>query len=172
MITLAIAFAALQSNNSGIVYWPVNGHYYQRVSKLIDWQMAMVEASNQTYKGLRGHLATIGSVEENQFIFENLGGDSLRGHWLGGARIINSKGVGDWHWITGERFGFVNFGPGEPNNNQGHENALQFHFTGQFENGKWNDLPSNEKASDRALGYVVEFEPDIARSLTFRVHGI
>lgn len=67
-----------------------------------------------------------------------------------------------WRWITGESATFTPLGPGEPNNNGGNEDALQFHFTDQFGDGLWNDLPQAETGTDRALGYVVEYEPAIA----------
>ncbi len=156
-LVIAAHTAAIQIGD--IVFNPDNGHYYERVDANIDWEHSRLNAG-KSYKGLIGHLATITSEEENQFIFEKLGGDKLKGHWIGGYKGPSSQGS-VWHWISGERFTFVNFGPGEPNNNGGNEDGLQFHFTGQFVHGKWNDLPKLETGTDRALGYVVEYEAPI-----------
>ena len=101
-----------------------------------------------------GHLATITSEAENQFILdailtENGGGD----YWIGGYESYYDSGTGDrsFSWLTDEPFDYANWGPEEPNN-PGEETAIEF-MAGNA--GYWNDLaPAN------LLGSILEYPSD------------
>jgi hypothetical protein len=49
---------------------PDNGHFYEAVTVPggISWIAAYALTQTRTYAGIRGHLATITSAEENQFL--------------------------------------------------------------------------------------------------------
>ena len=50
-----------------------NGHYYQVVDdQAIDHSLAFDNAANMSYDGITGHLVTITSASENQFITDYL----------------------------------------------------------------------------------------------------
>jgi hypothetical protein len=144
---------------SAPVYDPGNGHWYQavRVPGGLTWYAAQAAATALSYAGYTGHLATITSAEENQFIIISLAPASYDGLWLGGYQDTTApdyfEPAGGWRWITGEPWGFTNWSPGEPNNNtvRGPENHLQINFS----NTTWNDLPATYPIS----GYLVEYEP-------------
>jgi hypothetical protein len=150
---------AVAQSASPPVYNPANGHWYQaiRMPGGLTWYTAQAAAAALSYAGYAGHLATITSAEENQFIIGSLAPASYDGLWLGGYQDTTApdyyEPAGGWHWITGEPWSFTNWTPGEPNNNtiRGPENHLQINFS----NTTWNDLPATYPIS----GYLVEYEP-------------
>ena len=68
------------------VCWSENGHCYDRVAAPgLNWEDAKAEAESLTFQSVNGHLATITSQQENDFIVDNLGGYSaVEGYFLGG----------------------------------------------------------------------------------------
>jgi Protein of unknown function (DUF642)/Fibronectin type III domain/Lectin C-type domain len=154
--------AAAQSP-SPPVYNPANGHWYQvvRVPGRITWSAARAAAQSQSFAGLPGHLATITSPEENQFLVSSVVNGAPYGEqwWLGGYQDRTAPDYyepsGGWRWVTGEPFSYSNWIEGEPNNNpvfNGGEEALEL----QQERGyRWNDLPDLLGLG----GYLVEYEP-------------
>jgi hypothetical protein len=137
------------------------GHYYEVVSSPgIDWLSAEAAAESLSFLGAQGHLATITSLEEDQFI------DGIRGGlselWVGGFQNpITTLGSGDnWEWVHGEgafpgnNLGLVyaNWQVGEPNDFYGpaSEQYLAIAHGGVF---GWND----EGAIGNISGYVVEY---------------
>jgi hypothetical protein len=152
------------------VQWPVssagNGHFYEAfaVAGGINWTDASALAAA---KG--GYLATLTSAAENQFVFSLVdsaiywqgSGDFRTGPWLGGFQAPGSpEPAGGWQWLNGEGpFGYINWQPGEPNNNPGGtvpEDKLAFWAVGSptGRSGNWNDL----NASALVPGYIVEFD--------------
>lgn len=127
-----------------------SGHSYQRIDTPVIWLKAKKVCSEQG-----GHLATITSEEENRFIFNTL----LARHpspyyfWLGAT---DEKKEGEWTWITAERWSYVNWAQGEPNNNRYWEHCLAFMDWGPSRPKKvgWNDLPCVEEA----FGFICEWE--------------
>ncbi|MFC1764153.1 M56 family metallopeptidase [Planctomycetota bacterium] len=130
---------------------PGNGHYYQCIDARVNWHTAKQLAAASTYQELQGHLATVTSAEENQWIFDNLGGRSrLRRHWIGG--LLED---GQWQWITGEAFAYTHWTPHEPNG-EPHEDGLEYDDDDQvsYPAHTWNDYPSGAPEN----GYIVEYE--------------
>ncbi|RWS18680.1 perlucin-like protein [Leptotrombidium deliense] len=72
-------------------------------------------------------ILTIESSEENQFIYDTFFGTEL---WLGAKRLQDHSFI----WIeTGEYLKYTQWHQGEPNNNNGNENCVEFY------QGSWND---------------------------------
>jgi hypothetical protein len=110
-----------------------NGHSYYRSTGSMTWTQARQACIN-----MGGHLVTITSAGENNFVFNT---------WPSGWIGFNDEAVeGQWRWVTGESVVYTNWNGGEPNN-AGNEDYAQF-----VGGGKWNDLPNI------ALPYVLEFE--------------
>ena len=147
------------------VQWTVsqggNGHWYQlvRQQSSIDWQSARVAAEARG-----GHLATIGSIGENDVLFQLTRGRASwangYGPWLGGFQTGP-----DWRWVTGEPWTWTNWCPGEPNNDSCSnlaEDALQLGCG----SARWNDFPSIPTGCDidvnglAVWGYFVEWSAD------------
>ena len=102
-----------------------NGHSYQRFDTAMSW--AAAKAFCET-KG--GHLATITSQAENDFISANLRTDN---YWLGGT---DEAFEGVWRWITGEPWTYTSWDVGKPNHIVANENYIVANQT----TSKWSDI--------------------------------
>jgi len=157
----AVAVLSASALTTEAVPVAFGGHYYEIVSSPgIDWLSAEAAAEALTFLGAQGHLATITSLEEDQFL------DALRGSttdlWVGGFQSPGGTlGVGDnWTWVNGEgsfpgnNLGpvYANWLPGEPNDFYGaaSEQYLTIAHGGAF---GWND----EGAINNVSGFVVEY---------------
>ena len=161
---LVLALLPLLSSTltgSQLVEWPIvqggNGHFYELVPAAggITWGNANTAATNSG-----GYLATITSAEENDFVFNLADQYPIAwyggyGPWLGGLQPSGaSEPAGGWSWVTGEAFGYQNWTPGQPNNNQ-NEDRIQ--FGGQAtRSSTWNDVGQNTVKF--TLGFVVEYD--------------
>lgn len=135
-------------------------HAYQVVlAPGIDWNSADALAKATLRNGVPGHLATIGSPEENAAV-EALRIALTTGEvWLGGFQPAGSaEPGGGWTWVNGEGTfpgtnggpAYANWAPGEPNNAQGKEQHLAIGLHGP---GLWND-----EGILGVAGYVIEWD--------------
>lgn len=98
--------------------------------------------SEQAAQSLGGHLVTINTQDENDFIYDLWGlyGTSeiiTKNHlWIG---LSDEYSEGDFTWSSGESFSFSNFKPGEPNGST-RENHVYMWTRGESV-GTWNDIP-------------------------------
>lgn len=161
LVLIAVAaFLVLTSANAvadiGPVYWSVNGHwYFMRQLPHLSWIEAMNIADEMTYQGMAGHLATITSAEEAQFIFDGLGGPYRYKSWIGGYQYPEDTPdpAANWFWITGEPWIFTNWAPGAPNDADGGEFYLDLYWDGPQNN--WNDAGWQWDIES----FIVEYEP-------------
>ena len=128
----------------------------------ITWDDANTQANAEG-----GHLVTITSAAENQFVYNLVAGDDRywtveptkngEGPWLGGYQPSGSpEPAGGWTWVTGEPFSYTNWHAGEPNNGGGLgyvEDNLVFFGPMTLKSPAWNDCRSDFNAK----GYIVEF---------------
>ena len=167
LLTAGACIAGIAGMANGTpIQWEItaggNGHWYDAVDNEVTWDQANTDVQSMTYNGLQGHLATLTSEAENTFVWNNF---SKIGYWLGGYQTDkNAEPDGHWAWVTGEEWGWTNWRSGEPNNDQGTEDHLQFDWqVGQV----WNDF-YNDRTSG---GYIVEYEsapvPEPATLLLF-----
>ena len=141
-----------------------NGHYYKPVAAPdgINWEDAQAAAVAQA-----GYLATIGSAEENAFVFSLVDDPSFwspsqvndwaLGPWLGGVQPPDSpEPAGGWTWVTGEPFAYANWHPTQPNDGDytgGDQDRIHFATTPYpTRAGTWNDNAWYHLMA----GYVVE----------------
>lgn len=148
-------------------FLPSTQHYYEFVSASgITWTDAQIAASNRTYFGLQGYLATLISQEEADF-----SGSQAQGvGWIG----ANDTAVeGEWRWVTGPEAGtqfwsgnvggteltYAFWNSGEPNNvGGGGEDYAHITDNSVGVLGSWNDLPNGGGGGAYAAqGYVVEY---------------
>jgi len=140
-----------------------NDHWYDYVASVSLWGEANTQAQTLSLNGFDGHLATVTSVEENSFIWDNLSSSfsNSRGYvWLGGyqTQVAGSTDpTANWNWVTGEEWSYTNWATAyhEPNDGgdgfeNGQEDYLQYYHGG----GQWNDLYNNWRSN----GFVVEYE--------------
>ncbi len=106
----------------------LNGsRYYKKTGGDVQYQDAYNFAQS-----IGGHLVTINSAEENNFL-KNVTSGSV---WLG---LTDANSEGNFSWNTGESVTYTNWNTGEPND-WGHygEDYTQF-----YSNGLWNDIHEN-----------------------------
>lgn len=158
-----------------VFYNPLTEHFYEYVSGTTTWTNSKTSASNRSYFGRVGYLATMSSEAENNFVWRIMANDA----WFGAcdelSEVNASKGTtafasqaaveGRWHWVTGPEKGtnfsigntpsitlvsgqYHKWASGEPNN-AGGEHYGQFYSSN---NGQWNDLPNTTLP-----GYICEY---------------
>jgi len=123
---------------SGYSYLGIlNGHTYYYSNNSVNVTTAMQNSTN-----IGGHLVTINSQAENNWI------DSKVGEiWIA---YNDAASEGNFVWVTGESNGYENWNGGEPNNSGGED------YTVMYSNGRWNDLRGTNNRR-----YVVEFQPAV-----------
>ena len=132
------------SNLEPAISQSFNGHKYELYDIDVSW--------NQAYKiceDLGGHLVTVTSKEENDFVMNLAKSASVNKYiWLGGADYGSE---GSWYWVTAEPFSYSNWNTNEPNNTNEKE-----HFLNMFGSGTWNDMPVDAGAN--TMTFVCEYE--------------
>jgi hypothetical protein len=158
-----------------VVLWPANGHGYQRVIEPgLSWEAARSAAATNRHAGWPGHLVTIGSREESGFLRDHpeLGagpGFPLHGFWIGaGQDATAAEPGGGWAWETGEPWDFAHWRDGQPDDGEAGEDAVLLEDGDPSGDLAWCDAPSD---GSRALGYLIEFEPEIPPVLSVNVLG-
>jgi serine/threonine protein kinase len=150
-----------EPKGEGLVQWRAgdgaNGHWYRAVvvPESITWGDAKAAAEKAG-----GYLATISSAAENAFVYQlasknpglwhmNPWNDRL-GPWLGGHQT-----AAGWRWVTGERWDYTNWAPGEPNSTAAAVQDKLMFFGGRRLTGpQWAD----GRDSDAITGYIVEYD--------------
>jgi len=134
-----------------------NGHWYEIHSSIgvgLSWEIA-----NASAESLGGHLASITSADENQFILANLLDDDPHTALFIGA--VRANTASPWQWTDGEEWGFTYWDPGEPKNNTEDTRIVIFSNyalkipSGADKLGGWNDLGVSGLYYFR--GYIVEY---------------
>jgi hypothetical protein len=152
---------------------PQTGHYYELVLAAdIGWFAARHGAAQLSFGGLPGHLVTITSAGENDFLYATFATGSTDAlAWTGGWEP-NDDGV--WRWAVAPEAGaqyasgsspdppgsYVNWVGAEPNDFAADEDFMSYLIGGfsGFEGG-WADSPEVSTGSDPIVGYLVEYEP-------------
>ncbi|MCE9614793.1 MAG: VPDSG-CTERM sorting domain-containing protein [Lentisphaerae bacterium] len=140
-----------------------NGHYYEYVPDLRPWSDAATAADGAGYGGADGHLVTITSAAENDFLSDyllNLSGAG-REIWIGLTDSETYGGtessgqpnpaVDGWVWVTGEPVAFTFWHSGQPDDWAGGEDFGLIDTA--YGNTRWNDGKDYWTCP-----YVVEYE--------------
>jgi hypothetical protein len=111
--------------------------------------------ANAAAQAAGGHMLSVNSPQENQFIVDAFGGNDFRVHIgftdseaLGGMEAGNSQTNG-WVWTDGSPITYTNWSGGEPNDGGAGEDYVEM-----FGNGAWNDI-GNTTFNQR---YILEIE--------------
>lgn len=114
-----------------------NGHSYKRIDLDMSWMDARAYCVQQG-----GHLVTIASPEEQDFLANNFYGQKL---WIGAFE----SNLG-WRWVTDEPWGYDNWRKGEPS---GGEEWCGCFWTDM----EWNDI-RNEDPGERVSAFICEYD--------------
>ncbi len=135
------------------------GNYYNLADAPgIDWADAFIwaEGLSQGVMGEAwGHLVTITSQDEQDFLYETFG-SGLDEKWYGGFQDPDQVDPATgWQWVTGEPWDYTNWAAGEPNDGEDpEEDEEEQYLMGWNEGTAWND---GNGPTDLG-GFVVEFE--------------
>lgn len=140
-----------------------NGHYYQVYDTPMTWNEAKAYCES-----LDGHLVTITSGAEQEFVETLIANGKKKSYWLGGTDAANE---GTWEWITGEKFDYTNWREFMPDNWQNEDYLMMYKemdpsYTGETF-GRWNDLksdgtcPGNSYFSKDIFGFICEWDTNV-----------
>ena len=104
------------------------------MNKAVTWAEAEAECKGQTWEGVQGHLASVHSEEENDFV-ASLAKDRIL---LGGH---DTHKEGQYEWSDGTTFTYQNWADNEPSNHGGHggnEDCIEIPFPASADK-HWND---------------------------------
>jgi hypothetical protein len=111
-----------------------NGHWYALLPNTSGWMNCAAAA-----EAAGGHLATLTSAAENQFVLDVVAPDLFCRLAIGlKQRSGSAEPAGGWGWITGEPLVYTNWYTNEPNNVGGVENFGELRKSA---NPQWNDIP-------------------------------
>lgn len=148
------AISSLADSSVEISEGRYNGHRYAVLDKSLTWEEAKAYCE---YMG--GHLATITSQMEQDYINSLLLFGSKNTYWLGGEE---HNGIVEW--ITGETSTYSNWDSGEPNGSS--ENYIHMYRNIYLDSvlGSWNDINYNTPSSFHYSinsGFVCEWETKV-----------
>jgi Lectin C-type domain len=159
--------AAIVTSISPVVEDPVTGNQYQLLSNA-DWADSEAEAES-----LNGHLATISTPEEQNFVFDVFGGYGgvQRILWIGlydpTQDLDGGTHADNFVWVSGAPVTYTNWDAGEPNDSNDQEFWTAIYYPNYDNPGSWNDW--SEVTTD-PIGIpffgVVQFIPEPASALT------
>jgi hypothetical protein len=172
----ALGVMALLPGPAGaeIAQWPGNGHWYEFVEISVPWEDARFMAQSLTYIEDHGHLATITSQGENDFIATTFAsGEAEFFAWIAGYEPADD---GVWVWGAGPETGtqfslfgvptapysYANWGGIEPNDFAPGEDFAAMNLGDTYADilpGEWGDAP-DPGPDDPVRGYVVEYSPE------------
>ncbi|MCK6584654.1 MAG: hypothetical protein L6Q49_16285, partial [Anaerolineales bacterium] len=116
-----------------------NGHYYRYYFRKLSWNDARDYCASQG-----GYLVTIQDRAEDDFVYQLTSGNTFLG-----ASDMEEEGT--WVWVSGEPWEFTNWDNGEPNNSEGDEDYLSYHYDAN--DSRWNDQGNGP------LFFTCEWEP-------------
>jgi hypothetical protein len=130
----------------GPVVNPDNGHVYYLVGPTT-W----TGSENQAIC-LGGHLATINSREENDWLWETFGDNNVNlNEWKLWIGLSDLDHEGQFEWVGGGPVNFTNWNDGEPSVGESEDFVQMISF------GKWNDT---NNTTGNVVGGIVEVIPE------------
>ncbi len=140
-------------SSNGQPMYNFNGHSYQLTTGAMTWEEAEAEAVAHG-----GHLASVNSSAENQWLFDNFANSEI---WIG---FNDRQQEGLWVWTDSSPITYTNWADGEPSND-GTEGEDVAHIFGvdnsSFIAGTWNDWQGSNHQLYGIIEYPSLFAPVI-----------
>ena len=131
-----------------------NGHGYYKSALTFSWPVARDVSFYIGDTSVNGHLVTIGSAAENNFILSQLKNDG-GSPWIG---FYNTGKQGQFAWVNGEPVSYTNWAPNEPNNSPGIPRFIKEPYVRIMDGyGTWNDQRSDK------FTFITEFDEPLIR---------
>lgn len=118
---------------SGAKFYGGHAYYFYKTSTAITWKQAKKACEKRG-----GHLVTITSKKENDFLINYLSSFDAYQIWIG---LTDEKQEGVWRWVTGEKYKYSNWCDGQPDNYYSNENYACMCWGGA---DKWNDFDNEQ----------------------------
>ncbi len=152
VLVVLVVLVGVDQLQSAPVQWSFddggNGHFYEFVAPQggITWTSAKTASEERMFLATPGHLATVTSQGEWDFLLDNF---PTAYNWIGLSDVAQE---GHYEWVTGEPFEFSTWKRNEPNN-AGNEDYV--HYDG----GGWNDFHNwnTVYSADFPHHYIVEY---------------
>ena len=125
-------------------------HQYQIFKGVPTWRQAQVFCEL-----LGGHLATLTTAEENDFVYGFMRDCGYLTAYFG---LSDEARTGDWIWVTGEPFEYTNWHRNEPSRSAKERYGMYFY---KHLDGTWNDSHFYEYAEvDPGCSFICEWDLD------------
>lgn len=101
-----------------------------------------------------GHLATITSHDENEFVYWFMRGNNFLTAYFG---LSDEERVGNWIWVTGEPVEYTNWNRGEPSRSGKERYGMYLYL---HEKGTWNDshFYETDKWGEPGCSFICEWD--------------
>lgn len=103
-------------------------------------------------ESLGGHLATITSSEENDFLYQLMVNAGYTSAYFG---LTDSYDEGKWLWMDGTEPTFTNWHSGEPNSENSSEDYGMFYW--KYTDGTWNDGDFGKRTNKGGTTFICEW---------------
>ncbi|MHC4251801.1 MAG: protein kinase domain-containing protein, partial [Planctomycetota bacterium] len=123
------------------------GHFYKLYDQKLSWHDAKAFCEKRG-----GHLVTITSKEENDFV-TGLARKADTDAWIG---LTDERAEGKWEWVTGEKVAFRRWAGNEPSNFKGEQHYVLIYRAGDF---AWDDERPNGMQNKGPTPFVCEWKP-------------
>lgn len=133
-----------------------SGNYYKVYEDVIGTNLYGEDAFQEAEaycEQMGGHLATITTQEENDFIYDYIVSQGVRSAYFG---FTDQETDGIWKWVTGETVNYTNWSNGEPNGETSQEDYAMFYW--KYTTGKWNDGNFGGSTVNGGRNFICEWE--------------
>lgn len=124
-------------------------HYYEFFNNTVGtWKEAQ-----EFCESLGGHLATLTSQEENNYVYQQMINSGYYSAYFG---LTDEDAESTWTWITGEPLTYQNWHAGEPNAENSNEDYAMFYY--KYPDGTWNDGDFGAKTVGGDTTFICEWD--------------